>query len=157
MSSGISGAARALVTGVKLAIEGPPWSSGPLPKMKTSHFPPTLLSRGPLGPTMGPPEPRTGHLRTKIDPCRPGMGPAKLAHCLFSLNSDSGRLWCLIVRIENGPSRSERRLKFHPFHLPWLRHCLGSRIASNSCLPSPFGGCQEAVGKKGECEDVSEG
>ena len=43
-----SGAARALVTGVKLAMDGPPGRVGPLPNMKTSRFSPTLLSRGPL-------------------------------------------------------------------------------------------------------------
>ena len=41
-----SGAARALVTGVKLAMEGPPGRVGPSQKRKTS-FSPTLLSRGP--------------------------------------------------------------------------------------------------------------
>ena len=34
----ISGAARALVTGLKLATEGPPGRVGPLPKIKASHF-----------------------------------------------------------------------------------------------------------------------
>ena len=41
-----SGAARALVTGVKLAMLGPPGRVGPSQKRKTS-FSPTLLSRGP--------------------------------------------------------------------------------------------------------------
>ena len=40
-------AARALVTRLKLAIEEPPGRVGLLPKMKTSHFSSTLLSRGP--------------------------------------------------------------------------------------------------------------
>ena len=137
-------------------MEGPPGRAGTSSKMKTSHFPPASLSRGPLGPKLGPPEPQTGPLRTKIDPCRPDMGPPKLVHCLFSLNSDSERLWYLIVSIENGTSGSESGEKFHPFYPPCLRHFLGSRIASNPCLPSRVGGCQEAVGKKEECK-VPEG
>ena len=73
-----SGAARDLVTGVKLAIEGPPGPVGPLPKMKTSRVSPTLLSRGPQSGKLGPLEPTIGPLmRLKLDPCRPGMSPLK--------------------------------------------------------------------------------
>ena len=36
-------AARALVTGVKLAMEEPPGRVGPLPEMKTMRFSPTLV------------------------------------------------------------------------------------------------------------------
>ena len=43
-----SGAARALVKGVKLAMDWPSGRVGSLPKMKASRFSPTLLSRGPL-------------------------------------------------------------------------------------------------------------
>ena len=49
-----SGAARAPVTGLKLAMEGPPDRVGPLPQMETSRFSPTLLSRGPSRAQDGP-------------------------------------------------------------------------------------------------------
>ena len=42
-----SSAARLLVRGLKIAIEGPPGQGDPLPKMKTSRFSPTLLLKGP--------------------------------------------------------------------------------------------------------------
>ena len=43
---GASAAAKAPATVVELVMEGPPGQVGPLPKMKTSRFSPTLLSKG---------------------------------------------------------------------------------------------------------------
>ena len=80
-----SGAARALVTGVKFAMEGPPVGRVPSQNMKTSRFSPILLLMDPLGHGLGPLEPRIGPLRLKIDPCRPDMAP-KALKLLFSLN-----------------------------------------------------------------------
>ena len=107
-----SAAARAPVTGVKLAMDGPPGQVGPLPKMKISRFSPTLLSRAPLGPRLGPLKPKMGHLRLKIDHCRPDMRPLKHASRLFLSNFDSERLHYLKVRIKNVPPGSERRGDF---------------------------------------------
>ena len=47
------------MTGAKLVIEDPPDQVGPLPEIKTI-FSPTLLSRAPFGPRLGPLDPRMG-------------------------------------------------------------------------------------------------
>ena len=57
---GNSGAARALVTEVKLAVVGSPGRVAHPPKMKTSRFSPPYFRGTPLGPKLGPLEARTG-------------------------------------------------------------------------------------------------
>ena len=63
-----SGAARALVTGLKLAIEGPLVEWAHSQKMKTGRFSSTLLSEASFGPRLDSLEPRMDPLSLKIDP-----------------------------------------------------------------------------------------
>ena len=63
--------------------------------------------KGLLDPGMGP-------LRPKIVPFRPDMDPPKHTDYLLLLNVDSESLQYMIVGIENGPSGSERGVKFLP-------------------------------------------
>ena len=72
---GSCGTVRALVTGVKLAIEGSPGRVEPLPKNENYLFRSLYFRGAPLGPRLGPLEPRMGPcLRLKIDPRRPNKG-----------------------------------------------------------------------------------
>ena len=138
-----SGAARALVTGVKLSVEGLTGRVGPLPKMKTSFFA-HFTFEGPFGLRWALLSPRRAPKAKKIDPCGPDTGPAKHVNCLFLLNFDSERLQYFIVRIKNWP-KDRRGGNFHPFHTPppWLRYCVYvswlwdvAMIANSRHLPS---------------------
>ena len=62
-------------------------------------------------------------LRPQIGPCGIGMGPLKLAISLFSRSVDSGRRQLLIVKVENEPTVSERRVDFSHFHPICVHHC----------------------------------
>ena len=77
------GAARALVTGVKLATEEPAFQMVLLRKIQTSHFCQLYFQGAPLDSrgTMGPLDPGMGPCGLKLTLADQGMGPPKYVNC----------------------------------------------------------------------------
>ena len=124
-------------------MEGPLVEWAPPKKWKLVVFRPLYFRGTPLGPVVGPFEPGISPLMLKTDPRRPDEGPPEHVNYLFSLNFDDERLQLIIVRIENGPLGSERRLKFHPFHPVWLRYCGDANFKLTALAPYPMSGLEE--------------